>query len=334
MSGFTLRVYFYGLAALLPEEDGSREVVLVKSDHGQHDGGHAPACGRHYSYLAARASHAEGDHVFGHDYADADYAAVWNPVSGLDISFSGVTSADGPVRESRLTPEIDLTRPSSAPNELADASWMLRLSHMLARNPDYLDHVDSRMRLHGGTLKTLSLSTLRSPAHGTPSLKAPVFRLELNGHSRTQALGDAAVWEREMKGDSLEVRAHSLADGAPVRTMRLYPQLSLGSSRRCLDLFFANPPVTYPATHDCYVEDGDRRSTHFSVYYRLFDTNGLSAAQLAAVPEVADEFPAGEGFPRVAVTPTGVSLPFPKDIDGRVVSRFHPSAKDACVIVQ
>ncbi|MDY7094215.1 MAG: hypothetical protein SX243_14690 [Acidobacteriota bacterium] len=338
MGQFTLRVYIHGLVALVRNDDGHLDVVLVKEpqteDHAQHN------CHKHYSFLAARASSATGHYLEGADYSDNSYKAVWNPVDDFEVSFHATednSAGDGPVRNYSLDPPQNLGAPNPQENFLSDTDWIFPLSSILPINPNYRSHAKSAMILRGGTLKTRSLSTLR-PANqviGPQSLlEAPVFTLNLNGANHTQALADSVVWERTFDGERLVVSASPLVGGNVERTMMLKPYEANSPSDLYIDLFYANPPRRFRKNHPCYDPQGDRRVQHFSMYYPLFDTSSLPPSQLQNIPESHSGAPSVGGFPSLSRTLDGQPLPLAEDIDERLLSGALASDKQSCVIVQ
>jgi hypothetical protein len=337
MSGFTLRVYIYGLAALLKKRDGSRDVVLVQPGHDGHHPSNHSGCTRHYSFLAARSSSCSGTCLVDADASDKGFQGVWNSVNGLEISLQtpgGDPSTGGPVRDYRLDPPQDLQRPDPQHALVADSSWIFPLSELLPLRSNYRQNATSAMVLRGGTLSSCSLSTLRPPDISTESLKAPVFELRLNGSHRTQALADAAVWQRHFAGDRLEVQARPLGGGEISRTMVLKPYLPDHAGTPCIDLFYANLPRLYRDGHLCHEPQGDRRVSHFSMYYPLFDTSNLPDQDLRSVPAVVDSHPTVDGFPLTSQTLDGRALPLAEDIDKDLLNGATVSDKQACVIVQ
>lgn len=331
MTGFTLRVFIYGLAALIPQ-GGDREVLLVKAD--------APGCDRHYAFLVAEAESCDkpADCFINTGEAKNSFEAVYFDLQDIDIDLGLPSRAAGsaPVRMNEFViTDLDLEKPD--PAMVSDASWIFPLSDILGLRQDYLDQVTSRMRLAEGDLRTLSLATLRHKKNAE-SRRAPVFHLDLNGETHRRAVADAAVWERFVPQDKLMVTFKPLHcdDGEP-RTIQLTPSAcGPTGEQRCIDLFFANIPKRPYPNGGCWDKDGDHHSRHFAMYYQLMDTSKVHPPRARNIPKTSwlSRRRAKKGHPLELLTPQGQPLPRLHHVNDDLKSPDGPSDPDACIIVE
>ncbi len=315
---FILRIFFSGLIAFVPNQDGTElNVLLLNTEHTGHtsDGSVLPA---HYPVLIARAGGCTGDCT-----ADAAVAAAmfrdksataaadsldeaiaggsaWM-LDGSDLSINkGSTSApnlpalvleDDARGTVNGAPQIIPT--TSAQRE--DISWIANLqqlctsgctldSAILGSQPP-AGLIAARLRLKSGKVFTYSVARIGGDV-------TPVNFKRLDGtgspSSYTQAIATWVGAEIEVDGDDIEI-LESKFDSSTGRSMKLTPD-----SNGRIELAVLNNPAHVPPSSSN--NNAPQVGKHFEAYYELYDTPPARETRLVPFPGAA---PNSQSYPQV-----------------------------------
>ena len=302
MTSFILRIFFSGLMALVPNEDGTElTVLLLNADHSHHtsDGSTYPP---HKPLLIARAGNCAGtcpdDDTTIAQFAFANMspaqalAALQNALAGgaawqlngsdLDIA-KGSSSAPAlpPLNIIDDTGATGLIPTTSAQRE--DFRWVASLQQICPTgctfNPALLGTqppagvVAARLRLKSGKVFTYSVARLGSDVK-------PVYFKRLDGTDNAspyvQAVASWVAADITVTGSDIEIVDTKL-DGSGTRSMKLSPDTNGRVEVAVLNL----PPFVPPASPH---NDAPQVGKHFEMFYELAQTPPARETRL--VPRV------------------------------------------------
>jgi hypothetical protein len=303
---FILKLFFSGLMAFIPSQDGNEVTVVllnVSHDYSISDG---TSLAHHTPLLLARAGSCDGDcptrdtdiaqFVFADQSEttalDSLEAAVsgggaWQ-LSGSDLSVqkSSSTAADLPALVIRNDARGSQIIPTSA-TEREDISWITSLhtlcpgctlnSDILASQPPAI--VAARFHIRNGRVFTYSIARIGSdvtPAH--------YERLDGGGSvsSYSQAVATWVGAELTITGDDVQI-VEDKFDGSTGRTMTLAPDGDGKVEVAVLNL----PPFVPPSSPNMTSGIGK----HFEIYYDLAVTPPTQSSRLVPKPGAADGAP-------------------------------------------
>ena len=315
---FILRIFFTGLMAFVPSEDGKQlDIVLLNVDHAHHlsDG---TTLDNHYPLLIARAGNCTGQCP----KRDADIAQIAFSDKTLSVAKDSLEAAVGggawildgsdlTIRKSSanaadLPPLVLRTNvrgtvngvPRIIPTTAAegrDYTWLADLNQICpacvtdpairASQPSGV--VAARLRLSSGNVFTYTIARIGSNV-------TPVHFKRLDGQGNaspyTQAVAAYMGAEIVVSGDSIEI-AETKFDGTAARSMRLEPDDNGEVELALLNLPPWVPPATAPRTATPEV------GKHFEKYYEIMETPPAPEARL--VPR-AGAAPGAQEYPEVS----------------------------------
>ena len=315
MTSFILKLFFSGLMAFVPNQDGTEVTVLllnVSHDYQLSDSSTLP---HHMPLLLSRAGSCSGDCPT----RDADIAqflfedktqaealdSLETAVSGggawaldgsdLSVQKGNANAADLPALVIRNDARGSsngqpLTIPTSA-TEREDYSWLVSLhtvcplctfnSDVLAAQPPAI--VAARFHIRSGKVFTYAIARIGSNV-------TPVHFQRLDGTGSTSSYSQAiATWmgtEIQVTGDDIEI-VEDKFDGTAGRTMTLAPDADGKVEIAVLNM----PPFTPPATPFTGTPDPGK---HFELYYDLTQMPPAQDARLVPKPGAAPDAPSYE----------------------------------------
>ncbi|MCU1350532.1 MAG: hypothetical protein JWO56_3562 [Acidobacteria bacterium] len=287
MHDVILRIFFSGLMAFVPSQDGKELTVLVVNtshDMKLADGQPLP---HHTAILLARASACEpapcpardasiAKLLFAGTTGERAADSLQNAVGGggawvlasSDLSLPGATAPlDIRANARGRTAKGSLQSVPTTPNERADFSWVPHLTaiapaigeikpELLGKHPPAA-LVAARLRLRSGSIITYSMIRVDGkvrPIHFNIAPGAPDVPF-------AQALANWVEAEIHVPGDAVELVETNFQTGA-TRTIKLRPQGNV------VELAVLNfPPFVAPAPGS--KQPLPRRGQHFEVYYDL-----------------------------------------------------------------
>ncbi|HYU26908.1 MAG TPA: hypothetical protein VEO74_16980 [Thermoanaerobaculia bacterium] len=301
---FVLKLFFSGLMAFVPSQDGHElTVLLLNVDHNYHlsDGS---SLAHHKPLLVARAGGCSGDcpnddaDLAQFLYADQSQEAAlaslqaavagggaWQ-LSGSDISVNKGSGSDPDLPALQIRRNVRMQIIPTTPAEREDFDWIASLGQLgstfdsstLATPPPGL--VAARFKLHSGSVFTYSVARIGSNV-------TPVHFQRLDGTGAIPSYSQAmATWvgaEIAVSADSIEI-ADAPFDGSAGRTMSLTPDANGKMEIAVLNL----PPFVPPAEPSTATP---AVGAHFEMYYELAQTPPQPAARLVPYAGAAPDAP-------------------------------------------
>jgi hypothetical protein len=250
---FILRIFFSGMIAFVPSDDGKELTVVLVNTHAAHVLSDGTPMGDHQPLLLARAKTCVGDcdrrnasiaeflyaEISSDRAADAlemalDGGGAWR-LRNAELSVAKPATSEGclhpPLMLRRNVRAVDSNGPTAVPSnavEREDFSWIADLSQVApsigSLNPAVLGTpppeglVVARLKLRSGKVFTYSLVRIGGkvrPVHFRP--------VGSTGDAPyAQAVANWVAAEIRVPGDSVELIEQSYADGS-IRKMRLTP---------------------------------------------------------------------------------------------------------------
>lgn len=307
MNSFILKLFFTGLMAFVPSEDGKEMTVLllnVNHDYQSSDGSSLP---HHKPLLIARAGDCSGDcpkrdsgiaqFVFSDQSEtqalDSLEAAVagggaWELAnSELSIHKGNVDDPDLPALNIRRNLTTGIIPTTSAERE--DFNWVADMKQIApsgyAFNTDLLDSpppglVAARLRLRSG--KVFTYRVARAGSNVTP---VHFERLDGTGGASpySQAIASWVGAEIEISGENVEIVEEKF-DGGTGRSMTLAPDSNGNVEVAVLNLPAFVPPATpFTGTPD--------PGKHFEMYYDVAQAPIAQSARLVPKAGAASDAP-------------------------------------------
>lgn len=298
---FTLKIFFLGLIAFVPNQDGTELNVLLVDGRQGYTTSDGTEIGPHYPFLLARSASCQGDCERSLETAEFFFSkygsgaserlgdallsgGAWR-LSESNLSIPSWATPAGPTRRLALErtaaavsadPKARLK--AAVPNDprvAGDLRWFANLDQIHPGlggvDPDHLAErphdgwIVARLRLDRGRVSTYRLA-------GVGDQVVPIdFRPLSGGRSSgfTQALADSVVAEIDIEGDSVEIFEEGFGGGNR-RTMKLTPQDGV------VEIALLNtPPIAASHVHTTAngaTNPGDSASLvgkHFEVFYEL-----------------------------------------------------------------
>lgn len=302
MTSFILRIFFSGLMALVPNEDGTElTVLLLNADHSHHtsDGSsYAP----HKPLLIARAGNCTGtcpdDDATIAQFAFANMspaqalAALQNAVGGgaawqLNGSDLGIVKGSSSAPDLPALSIVDGVAGTSiiptTSNQREDFRWVADLQQICPTgctlNPAVLGAqppaglVAARLRLKSGSVFTYSIARLGQNVK-------PVYFQRLDGTGSAspyvQAVASWVAADIAVSGSDIEIVDTKL-DGSGTRSMKLSPDANGRVEVAVLNL----PPFVPPASPH---NEAPQVGKHFEMFYELAENP--PAIETRLVPRV------------------------------------------------
>ena len=295
VAGFTLRVFFYGLVAFVPNKPDSTIVLVVD--------GRAPitpdTCLNHphdplVGFAGGRADCVSGDCDYAKNVVEGEHcrATGWWRLSGQvvyipTISLPGAPKVQGSKGRSGL--------PSSGEDE--DFGWAAQMASIdpiagdvdrsVLGGPSALGKVAGRIDIQDGLLRSCQLVTVPRGSGGK-QLGVPLiaFGSRVGKVSpQVQALAEIFVLEKNIDGDFVTIAFTNFSDEKEIRRMNIYPGSCPGggTNDQCLDIFIVNEPIfNHEEPKFCETYDPNNpkdpelfRAVHFPLYYNLSKIGGL-----------------------------------------------------------
>lgn len=317
---FLLRIFFSGLMAFVPNEDGTElTVLLLNVDHAHHtsDGAQLP---QHNPLLVARAGTCTGQcpnrdaavaQILFRDESPAAAAdsletavaggGAWQ-LAGSELSVRKGYATDPELPALAVRRNVRGTvngQPQMIPTTAAereDYSWIASLKQLCpspcAINPAVLGTqppsslVAARLKLRGGKVFSYSIARIGGDV-------TPVHFTRLDGTGNASSYSQAiATWvgaEIEVSGDSVEI-AEAKFDGTAGRSMILSPDANGRVEIAVLNL----PNFVPPSSPN---NDAPQVGKHFEAYYGLLQSPPARETRLVPRPGPS---PANASYPAVA----------------------------------
>ncbi|PYQ27532.1 MAG: hypothetical protein DMF56_19310 [Acidobacteria bacterium] len=313
MDGFTLKIFFSGLIALLPSSDGKELTVLLVNSGHEYRLADDSELAHHRPLLLARAARCEqtcttpdqaaiAQYIYAKKTPDQAATALNGALAGggaWQLSGSDLTLPDLP---DNLSIQKDvrghlqdgsLQRVPTTAAEREDFSWVASLgaiapgiggftSWATATEPPPSCKVAARLKLRSGRVFTYSLIKVdgkAKPIHfRKPSGEGP-------DATYSQALANWVAAEIHVPGDFVEIVDQNFDDRERVRTMKLYPQEGK------VEVAILNLPDFEAPAPDAEAP-APAPGQHFQIYYDLVKTPPARAAR--PVPHLALAPPASE----------------------------------------
>ena len=285
MTTFVLKLFFTGLIAFVPNQDGTELTVLLLNVHNDYQTSDGSSLAHHTPLLLARAGSCSGQcptrdaDIAQFIFEDQSEAAALDSLeaavngggawtlagSELSIQKGNPNAADLPalsivngVRGTEIIP--------TSTTERADFSWVAKLhtlcpdctlnSDVLASQPPAI--VAARLRLHSGSVFSYSIARIGSNV-------TPVHFQRLDGQGSESSYSQAiATWvgaEIAITGDNVEI-VEDKFDGGSGRSMTLAPDSNGKVEVAVLNLpAFVPPSSPFTGTPD--------PGKHFEMYYDI-----------------------------------------------------------------
>ncbi|MDY7093322.1 MAG: hypothetical protein SX243_10170 [Acidobacteriota bacterium] len=271
-----IRVFVYGLVALLPYEDDQLDVAILKSGVCPH----TPVFAAIATDCVDSNNGREGCYSGDPDSFNPLYAAVYLNFEGYQIEVEGVSGSVSFQSSSQLK----TSKSPKAGKEARDSRWLLSMKSLLDVGGLDRDRISSTLSLAGGVVSVCSLTTLYEPCPEDPARvcdddRAPVFHIyrPSDKGKAKQVLADLAVWQNTVAGNKVLIKVRGVEDSVPwERSIKLDPYpCNHGNKKRCLDIFFGAPQrPDLEGSGSCYPDDGDHMASHFRPYYSLYGIPG------------------------------------------------------------
>jgi hypothetical protein len=307
VNSFILKLFFTGLMAFVPSQDGKEMTVLLLNVNHDFQTSDGSALAHHKPLLIARAGDCTGQcpkrdtdiaqYVFADqsetDAADSLEAAVagggaWVLAnSELSIHKGSVDDPDLPALNVRRNLTTGIIPTTSAERE--DFNWVADMKQIApsgyAFNTDLLDSpppglIAARLHLRSGKVFTYSVARIGSNV-------TPVHFQRLDGTGSASPYSQAiASWvgaEIQISGENVEI-VEDKFDGGTGRSMTLSPDASGNVEVAVLNL----PPFVAPAAPFVGTPDPGK---HFEAYYEVAQTPLASSARLVPKAGAAPDAP-------------------------------------------
>lgn len=314
MDGFTLKIFFSGLIALLPSSDGKELTVLLVNGAHEYRLADDSVMAHHRPLLLARAGSCEQTCTTPQDQAaiaqyiyakktPAQAAAALNgalagggawQLSGSDLTLPGLPDNLVIQRNARGRLEDgSLQSVPTTPAEREDFSWVASLgaiapgitgfkAGVTAEEPPPVCQVAARLKLRSGRVFTYSLIKVDGKAK-------PIHFRKPSGEGPdapySQALANWVEAEIHVPGDFIEIVDQNFDDREHFRTMKLYPQEGK------VEVALLNMP-DFEAPDPGAEAPTPAPGQHFQIYYDLVKTPPARAARpvphLALSPSASD----------------------------------------------
>jgi hypothetical protein len=307
VSSFILKMFFSGLMALIPSQDGTQlTVLLLNVDHNHHLSD-SITLAVHMPLLIARAGNCTGtcpkrdatiaDHVFGDQSGETALDSLEAAVDGGGawvLSGSELSVVKGNANDPDL-PALDIVTgvrdgiiPTTAA-EREDFSWVANLKQIApsgyAFDEDFLASpppglIAARLTLRSGKVFTYRVARIGSNV-------TPVHFQRLDGTGSIPSYSQAvATWvsaEIEVSGDDVQIVEEKF-DESTGRSMTLSPNANGEVEIAVINL----PPLAPPATP---FSGTPAPGKHFETYYDLAETPPAQSARLVPKPGAASGAP-------------------------------------------
>lgn len=288
-SAFTLRIFFYGLIAFVPSEDGKSINALVLDAHSPESPN--PCANHHHDPVIGFAGRdavcvrpASGCRPVEVPGQSIDCKAdVWwrltNELVELMADEGGVLQIIGEGKRAGL--------PKSAA-DLVDFGWTAqmgsiapkagRLNRKLLGPQPPVGKIVGRIMLQAGSLRTCRLVGFprEGDEQGMQSIPLLFFSSSQGEAPQMQALAEVVLLTREVTSSAVTMTFSNLDTSEVTRQLNLYPADCTvdGKSTKCLDLFVTNEPVIpeeniSPFCSFWFKDERLFSSLHFPLYYNL-----------------------------------------------------------------
>ncbi len=307
MSSFILKIFFSGLMAFIPNQDGTEVTVLLLNVDHNHQLSDGSTLAHHMPLLVARAGNCSGTcpkrdaTIAGHLFPDQSQATALDSLEAAvagggawRLSESELSVRKGSTSDPEL-PALDIRRnlrngivPTTS-NEREDFDWIARLSQIAPSgysfDTAFLDSappglVAARLKLRSGKVFTYRVARIGSNV-------TPVHFQRLDGGGTVPSYSQAvATWvgaEIEVGGSSVKIVEEEF-DGGTGRSMTLTPNTSGIVEVALIDL----PPLTPPATP---FTGTPGPGSHFENYYDLATSPIAQSQRLVPKPGAAPGSP-------------------------------------------
>ena len=285
---FVLRIFFSGLMAFIPTDNGQELTILLLNANHVHHLSDGTSLAAHYPLLFARAGNCTGscptrdEDIAQIAFSDKTLAqaldaledavaggGAWILSGNLAVQKGSSGAPDLPSLSLRTNVRGTEIIPTTA-TQRGDYSWLAKLSELCPSceiDPVNLGTgapsgiVAARLRLRSGNVFTYSVARIGSSV-------TPVQFKRLDGTGSASSYSQAvATWmgaEITVTGDDVEI-VESAFDGSSSRSMRLEPNEDGEVEVAILNL----PPWVPPATSPRNTTPGVGK--HFEMYYELAD---------------------------------------------------------------
>lgn len=307
MNSFILKLFFSGLMAFVPNQDGTEVTVLLLNVDHNHQLSDGSTLAHHMPMLIARAGNCSGDcpkrdsTIAQHVFAEQSVSTAGDSLEAAEdgggawlLDGSELSIVKGSPNDPAL-PSLNIRRnlrngiiPTTA-TEREDFDWIARLSQIApsgyAFDPDFLDSpppglVAARFTIRNGKVFTYRVARIGSDV-------TPVHFQRLDGSGSVPSYSQAvATWvgaEIEVQGDSIQIVEEKF-DGGTGRSMTLTPNTNNEVEVAVLNL----PPLTPPATP---FTGTPGPGAHFEQYYDLATSPIAQSQRLVPKPGAAPGSP-------------------------------------------
>ena len=304
---FILKLFFTGLMAFVPSQDGKEVTVLLLNVNHNYQSSDGSALAHHKPLLIARAGDCSGQcpkrdadiaqFVFADksqsDALDSLEAAVagggaWE-LSGSELSLQKGSSTDPDLPALSIVRNVSTEIVPTTSGEREDFGWVADMKQIApsgyAFNTDLLDSpppglVAARLRLRSGKVFTYSVARIGSNV-------TPVHFQRLDGTGAVSPYSQAiATWvgaEIEISGQDVEIVEEKF-DGGTGRSMTLSPDANGKVEVAVLNL----PPFVPPSAPFVGTPDPGK---HFEMYYEVAQTPPAQSARLVPKAGAAPDAP-------------------------------------------
>jgi len=324
LSTFVLKLFFSGLMAFVPNENGTEVTVLLLDVDHNYTSSDSTSLAHHTPLLFARGGSCSGDcpqrdsDIADFVYSDLSSSAALDALeeatsgggawalSGSDLSVEKGVSTDPALPSLTLTDNTRGTvngNPAIIPTtagEREDLSWLASMSHICSGctiDPDLLGEdppaiVAARFHIRNGRVFTYSVARIGSDV-------TPVHFQRLDGTGSTSSYTQAiATWvgaEIEVSGDSIEI-AEDKFDSSTGRSMTLTPDEDGKVEVAVVNL----PPFVPPSSPFTGTPDPGK---HFEYYYELASTPPAQSSRLVPKPGAASGAPSYSSISWTSIHP-------------------------------
>ncbi|MEK6371962.1 MAG: hypothetical protein AABO58_04640 [Acidobacteriota bacterium] len=307
MNSFILKIFFSGLMAFIPNQDGSELTVLLLNVDHNHQLSDGSTLAHHMPIVIARAGNCTGTcpkvdatiagHIFVGESAQSAVDSLEAAVAGggawvlsgseLSIRKGSLSDPDLPALDIVTNVRDGIIPTTSAERE--DFSWVADLNQIapsgytldedfLASPPPGL--VAARLTLHSGKVFTYRVARIGSNV-------TPVHFQRLDGTGSAPSYSQAvATWvaaEIEVSGDDMQIVEEKFDNGTG-RSMTLSPNANGEVEIAVINL----PPLAPPATP---FTGTPAPGKHFETYYDLAATPPAQSERLVPKPGAAPGAP-------------------------------------------
>jgi len=325
---FVLKLFFSGLMAFIPSQDGQEVTVLLLNVPHDYQSSDSTSLAHHKPLLIARAGSCSGDcptrdaDIAQFLYADQSESAALDSLeaavggggawelSGSDLSIRKTSTNDPDLPALVIRNDVrgsvngvpNIIPTTSAERE--DLSWVAGLQKVCpvacTLNTDVFDAqppsiVAARLHLRSGKVFTYSIARIGSNV-------TPVHFEQLDGQGTPSSYSQAiATWvggEIEVSADDVEIVDEKF-NGGTGRTMTLAPD-----SNGKVELAVINlPPFVPPSSAATAPPDPGK---HFEAYYELAETPPSQGSRLVPKPGAVSGAPSYDEVDWHTIHPTGL----------------------------